>query len=388
MIHAQEFVLAALNRGFSFFTGVPCSFLKPLINCVISRQDVKYITAASEGEALGIAAGAYLGGKHTVVMCQNSGLGNMVNPLTSLSYPFRIPSLLIVTLRGEPCLRDEPQHELMGQITEKLLDTLGIGWEYFPGTVQEIEPLFQRAEAFFGKQGLPYALVMKKGMVAGVDLACQGAAPQVGWGSISGRAGWEGADRMARIVAIGLIRENLSPRDALIATTGKIGRELYTLGDSDNQLYVVGSMGCASGIGLGVQLALPQQRVVVLDGDGAALMKLGTLATIGHYGPSHLVHIILDNEVYCSTGGQPTVSGTVDFCQVAVAVGYQHAYRAVTKDELLESLGQAVRGKGPVLIHIKVQAGSIPQLARPHVPPKQVKERFKEFLQRHAVLEL
>ncbi|MEJ2672960.1 MAG: phosphonopyruvate decarboxylase, partial [Deltaproteobacteria bacterium] len=353
MIDAQEFILAALNRGFSFFTGVPCSFLKPLINYVISHQGLKYVTAASEGEALGIAGGAYLGGKRTVVMCQNSGLGNMVNPLTSLNYPFRLPALLIVTLRGEPGLNDEPQHELMGQITENLLNTLGVGWEYFPGTAPEIEPLFQRLEAYFDKHSLPFALVMKKDMVAKIDLASQDTASETGQGAISGRTGWERAGRLPRIEALRLIRANLSARDALIATTGKTGRELYTLGDSENQLYVVGSMGCASGIGLGVQLTLPRQRVVVLDGDGAALMKLGTLATIGHYRPAPFIHIILDNEVYDSTGGQPTLSGTVDFAKVALAVGYSRAYRIITPDELVEALGQAVQEAGPVLLHVK-----------------------------------
>ncbi|CAN5145682.1 hypothetical protein BH23CHL9_BH23CHL9_08370 [soil metagenome] len=132
MISADAFVQPALERGYSFWAGVPCSFLTPFINYVIGSPDLEYVGAASEGEALGIAAGAHLAGRKTVVICQNSGLGNAVNPLTSLNHTFRIPTLFITTHRGEPGLGDEPQHELMGQITGNLLPTMQIQWEIFP----------------------------------------------------------------------------------------------------------------------------------------------------------------------------------------------------------------------------------------------------------------
>ena len=170
MIEANDFISACTSRGYTFFTGVPCSFLKPLINYVIQSPDLDYIAASSEGEAVGIAAGAHLAGRGAVVVCQNSGLGNTVNPLTSLDFAFRIPILLIVTLRGQPGLKDEPQHELMGQITGELLDTLRIKWTFFPNDPEMIENVLDQAQREMATTGLPYALIMKKGSVAKSDL--------------------------------------------------------------------------------------------------------------------------------------------------------------------------------------------------------------------------
>ena len=170
MIKANDFISACMSHCYTFYTGVPCSFLKPLINYVIQNPDVDYIAASSEGEAIGIATGAYLAGDKSVVMCQNSGLGNMVNPLTSLNFPFRIPLLLIITLRGGLHLNDEPQHELMGQITSELLDTLRIPWDFFPIDTEKITTVLDRAENEMTKTGLPFALIMKKGSVDKTDL--------------------------------------------------------------------------------------------------------------------------------------------------------------------------------------------------------------------------
>jgi phosphonopyruvate decarboxylase len=165
----------------------------------------------------------------------------------------------------------------------------------------------------------------------------------------------------------------------LIATTGKIGRELFHLGDTANQIYVVGSMGCASGIALGVRLNT-SGPVAVLDGDGAALMKLGVLATIGHYHPDHFLHIILDNEAHESTGGQSTSSSTVDFAAIALACGYARALRVDTAADFKSILKSIDLSGGPVLIHVKVLIGSIDKLGRPTMTPPQVKERFIAFL--------
>jgi phosphonopyruvate decarboxylase len=165
MIEASEYLSAAHARGFDFYTGVPCSFLTPLINRVIGDPSAEYVGAASEGEAVAIAAGAWLAGRGTTVMCQNSGLGNAVNPLTSLNHPFRIPSLLIVTWRGQPGLKDEPQHRLMGEITPSLLDVVRISHLGFPKERDEIEPALAAADGEMGLTGLPFAFVMDKGAV-------------------------------------------------------------------------------------------------------------------------------------------------------------------------------------------------------------------------------
>lgn len=381
MIEANNFISACISLGYTFFTGVPCSFLKPLINYVIQNPDVDYIGASSEGEAMGIAAGAYLAGCKAVVMCQNSGLGNMVNPLTSLNFPFRIPLLLIITLRGELHLNDEPQHELMGQITEELLETLHIHWDFFPDVPEKVAIVLERAEKKMAKTGLPFGLIMKKGSVAKTDLATGSTmASSIRQVLPEGQFFCNLGESMPRMEAIRIIREAISNEDAVIATTGKIGRELFTLGDTKNQLYVVGSMGCAAGIGFGIQRIKPNQRVVILDGDGAVLMKMGTLATIGSNKPARFIHVILDNESYESTGGQRSVSPTVDFCHIAAACGYKKCYRVDTKHNLAHAIYAIKENPGPSLIHIKVSSGSDSSLGRPTLRPFQVKERFMRFL--------
>src|SRR5579871_505480 len=161
MVTAEAFITAASTYGFDFYTGVPCSFLTPLINGVLSDRSLHYVGAASEGEAVAIAAGAWLAGRRTVVMCQNSGLGNAVNPLTSLNFPFRIPTLFVTTWRGQPGLKDEPQHELMGQITHDLLRLMGVGLEDAPASENALGPAFERAVAAMESSGLPFAWVLK-----------------------------------------------------------------------------------------------------------------------------------------------------------------------------------------------------------------------------------
>lgn len=386
MISAEEFVSSCSSRGFSFFTGVPCSLLKPLINYVIKSPNLDYVIASSEGEAIGIAAGVYLAGKRSVVMCQNSGLGNMVNPLTSLNYPFRIPVLLIVTQRGEPSIGDEPQHELMGEITTELLDALRIPWSFFPESSEMITTALDEAENAMSSTGLPFALVMRKGSMEKTEMdAGKNRILSEKSGKCEGSFVCGSSERMRRIDAIQIIQEMISAEDAIIATTGKIGRELFTLRDRENQIYIVGSMGCASSIGFGIQHVLPERRVVVLDGDGAALMKMGTFATIGHYQPPKLMHIILDNEAHESTGGQFTASTTVDFCGVALACGYRQCYRVEMGADLQRAISSAKGSIGPSLIHLKVACGSIADLGRPTIKPYQVKERFMRFLGRGAV---
>ena len=377
MIEAEQFVQPALERGYSFWSGVPCSFLTPFINYVIGSPDLEYVGAASEGEALAIAAGAHLAGRRTVVICQNSGLGNAVNPLTSLNYTFRIPTLFITTHRGAPGLGDEPQHELMGQITGELLDAMRIPWEPFPSEPDAVVPALERAEAGMTESGRPYAFVMAKGTVASYPLRerLQRTAPE----PITPRGSFTSSvdDRMPRLDAIRIVRDAVGEETALIGTTGKIGRELYTLGHRPNQLYVVGSMGCASGVALGVHLGGDGHRaVVVLDGDGAALMKMGTLATIGTSAPPRLVHVIIDNEAHESTGGQATVSGGIDFATIAAGCGYRNVWRADTPGSLESAVTEAMECEGPNLVHVKVAISSAPDLGRPGLAPVEVKAQF------------
>jgi phosphonopyruvate decarboxylase len=384
MIEAPDFVNCALKKGYSFWTGVPCSVLKPLINCVIQEKNLKYIAATSEGEAVGIAAGAYLAGCKTVVMCQNSGLGNTINPLASLNYPFRIPTLLIVTHRGEPGKKDEPQHELMGQITCDLLDVLKIPWEPFPDTPNNIDAVLSRADEYMSPKGLPFALILPKGSISKFSLANELCCQEITAEVPNGQFKCSVDQRISRLDAIRTVIKNLNGDEAIVATTGKIGRELFSMGHKHSQIYIVGSMGCASGIGLGINLLLADQKVIVLDGDGAALMKLGSLATIGHYKPKGLIHIVLDNEAYDSTGGQATVSPTVDLANIASACGYHNIWRVDTIQDLNQVIHDAVKLQGPNFLHVKVAPGSEPNLPRPNLSPIQVKEQFMKWIKQHS----
>ena len=376
MIQAEAFLGLAAQSNFSFYAGVPCSFLKPLINRVIGDSGLTYVAAASEGEAVAIASGAWLAGRTTVVMCQNSGLGNAVNPLTSLNFPFRIPTLLIVTWRGGPGLCDEPQHELMGKITPDVLDAMRIRHRPFPERDQDIALALKEATQEMDRTGLPFAFIMKKGDVTGGDMDADPFTRRPAgarWDAL------EGGKPPTRFDALERILETASDEAALIATTGKCGRELFTLADREQHLYQVGSMGCAAAMGLGVALHT-DRPIIVLDGDGAALMKMGTLATIGAYGPENLTHVVIDNRTYDSTGGQPTVSPGVDFSGVALACGYRQAGACDSLAGLETLLDAASVTTGPNLVHLSVAPGSIANLGRPAVKPPEIARRFRAFL--------
>ena len=376
MIAADDFIIPAHERGYDFYTGVPCSFLTPFINRAITSEHTDYVGAASEGEAVAIAAGAWLAGRKTVVMCQNSGLGNCINPLTSLNYPFKIPTLLITTWRGQPGVSDEPQHELMSQITQSLMETVRVRSMTFPRMAEEVAPLLDAAEKIIEETSLPFAMIMEKGSVGSEPLDQQPAVPKA---KGEAKDATIGGDRPSRYKILESLLESVDDQTAIIATTGKCGRELFTIADRKQHIYQVGSMGCASGMGLGVALN-SKKPVVVLDGDGAALMKMGTFATIGAYAPKNLIHILLDNGVHDSTGGQSTVSPHVDFARVAVACGYRKATTIDDANGFKEALAISSKSDGPHMIHAKILPGSIDNLGRPSVKPPAVARRFQKFL--------
>lgn len=377
MIQASDFINPAKAQGFATWAGVPCSFLTPFINSVIDDPAMSYVSAANEGDAVAIATGAALAGQRAVAMMQNSGLGNAVSPLSSLNWVFRIPILLIITLRGEPGLADEPQHELMGQITTRLLDELQIPWDWFPRSADEVEGSLVVANWQMERSGLPYALVMKKGSVDQAGL----------------KSRWETPAQPASLAAEDLCREpavvtrqhalarvvEYTPADSsvVIGSTGFTGRELFAISDRPNQLYMVGSMGCASSLGLGLSLALPEKEVVVVDGDGAALMRMGNLATIGAYGRQNFRHLLLDNGVHESTGGQSTVSPAVSFAGVAKACSYRQASETVRLDALTAFLQG---NDGPSMLQLKTARGVPENLPRPNVSPREVKQRLMQHI--------
>lgn len=384
MIDAQSFVAAARDAGYTWYAGVPCSFLTPFINHVIGDDSLVYLSSANEGDAVAAAAGAALGGKPAIAMMQNSGLGNAVSPLTSLTHVFRIPLLVICTHRGAPGVHDEPQHELMGRITGRMFETMCIPWEDFPACEDDIAPVLARAGDYIARESRPYALVMQKGAVAAHPLANRPAparpVPAAPRGTLA-----DAADRrplraaaLERVIAATPIEESI-----VIATTGFTGRELYALADRANHLYMVGSMGCASSLGLGLALARPDRHVVVVDGDGAALMRMGNFATLGAYGPPNLSHVVLDNEAHDSTGAQATVSRHVDFAGIAHAAGYAAAWRGQGVEDVDTFLARSRHG-GAGLLHLKIRTGTLADLPRPTVAPAEVARRLMLHLASRA----
>jgi len=378
MVPASVFLDELANFDFDFVAGVPCSFLTPWLIALNASSAMVHVGAASEGEAVAIAAGAWLAGRKTVVFCQNSGLGNAVNPLTSLNFPFRIPTLLLVTWRGQPGIKDEPQHVLMGQITQALLDVIRVPWCDFPNEVRDLSAMLNAATAKMNDSSLPFASVVRKDSLGGDE-------PPAALRSTVYLQGGHCIDLLdntalpTRIAALERFLAVAPERATIIATTGKCGRELFTLCDRPQHLYQVGSMGCASAMALGVALNT-KSPVVVLDGDGSALMKLGNMSTIGAHAPKNLIHVILDNNAHDSTGGQPTSSQSVDFAHVALSCGYRSAIKTNNLSGLETGLSTAFNTPGPTLIHVQIQVGSLDPLARPTIAPHEVAQRFREFL--------
>ncbi len=372
-VSSRRFIDEMTARGFGPYIGVPCSFLRPFIDYVIDRDDLDYIAATNEGEALAIASGAQLAGRKPVVMLQNSGLGNLVSPLASLNYVFKIPVLIIVTHRGEPGLKDEPQHVLMGRITTRLLEDLEVGHAAFPACDDDIAASIDGADRTMAETGLPFAFVLRKNTVDEYIPRPRVGAPARPAGAVVGATA--AATLPSRQQAIAISAE-LASAALIVATTGKTGRELFEHRDRSSHFYVVGSMGCASSIALGIARETTSP-VVVLDGDGAALMRLEAIATIGHQTPANLVHVILDNESYESTGRQATISSSVHFPEIAAACGYATSRSASGTAELRAALDEALHGRGPHLIHTRVGIGTDPELGRPAIAPPDVAARFR-----------
>lgn len=373
-------VLAALRTaGFDFVTGVPCSYLTPLIDAVIGSREMRYVPAANEGDAIAIAAGAEVAGRPSLVMFQNSGLGNAVNPLTSLTYTFRLPVLVLTTWRGEPGgAHDEPQHDLMGAITPSMLESMQIPWERFPGDAAELAAALQRARTHMQKEGRPYALILQKGTIQAIGGDLPSTEDRPVRGTVEGT--FQKGPRLDPDVALQTLVDASGGKDILVTTTGYCGRALYALGDRENHFYMVGSMGCASSFALGIALAKPDRRVIVADGDGALLMRLSALATIGVERPKNLVHVLLDNGVHDSTGAQATVSPAVDLALVASACGYPRSMRASDATSLRACLDGA--RDELTFVHVRTQKRGKGALPRPVQTPPEIAARLRALLRR------
>ena len=325
-----------------------------------------------ECEAIAIATGYYLATKKFgIVYMQNSGLGKTVNPLTSLCdrEVYSIPILMMIGWRGEPGTKYAPQHKKMGKITLSLLDNLQIPYKILDPDIKSIQRNISEAINYLKEQKGPFALIIKPNLFQkynGIEIS-------------------ENKFEISREEAISFLMENLTSNDIIISSTGYLSRELYEYREEREKVhyksfYNIGSMGCASSIGLGIALQKPNRRIVVFDGDGAAIMQFGTFTSLGKYKPANFIHVIFNNNTHESTGGQPTNSDSVDFCKVALASNYNSAYLVNKLTELREIVPEVKKGEGPILIVINIKRGTKADLKRPHRNPEDYKEDFMKFL--------
>jgi phosphonopyruvate decarboxylase len=365
MIDREHLADALVERGIGLFSGVPCSYLGGLIETVEARG--LYVPAADEGAALAIAAGAQLGGRRAAVTIQNSGLGNLINPLTSLMLPCRIPALILVSLRGWPDpAQDEPQHAVMGTATTALLDAIAIDHHFVPPNAEDLTAVLDRADDAY-RDDRCSVLLVPRGTIE----------PAVGPSTSDGAR-----DRAA-------VLQMLVPylQDAVVfASTGLISRELFSLADRPRNFYMQGSMGHASALAAGMAAVRPSERVIVVDGDGSLLMHLGTMSTIGSLAPANLLHVVVDNGMYDSTGGQRTTADAVSWTDVALGVGYRAAFHCGLDDELAAVAAEAFASDGPALLSIDVSrgAGAIPARVTSALTPAGNAQRLSDDLLQHV----
>ena len=372
-MQAEEFVNYLLEYKLSPITGVPCSVFKPLLN-YLSVNSEKYgnYLCSSEGEALGLAAGFALSGKTPVVYMQNDGYGNAINPLSSLQLIYKLPVLMLISWRGRPGKKDAPQHAVMGETILSLLDVFEI-----PFVVVEKETdlalEMEKAQAYMAANLKPYALIVKKGYFEEYKIAVEDD------NEIEADLSEE---LFYRTDFLNIINKRAKGQDVLLGATGFCGRELNQLSRHEGKFYMTGSMGCLASIGLGIALENPRRNVFVLDGDGALLMKMGTLSTVGFYQPANLIHICFDNGCYESTGGQITASENVDFSTIAKSCGYQSTISLTEPQELDSILADTKSFKMPLFLHIKIKQGTLNTLERPSDSPEDMKNNLMKFLKK------
>lgn len=374
---ASDLINNIMDCGIENFIGVPDSLLKEFFSELEKRNDVTNILTANEGLSVALAAGVYLStGKSSCVYMQNSGLGNSINPLVSLisEEVYNIPMLLVVGWRGEPGVKDEPQHMLQGKITAPFFDILNIDYHVISKELiaKEIYEIFLdiKTQLSMGKR---VALLVKKGAFESSSELCE---PKLK----------REKELMTREEAVEGILDNLSIKNIIVSTTGKISRELYELNLKKFQLskqtfLTVGSMGHASTIALGIALNKKQHKVICIDGDGAALMHLGSLSTIGELKPRNFVHIVVNNSAYESVGALKSTSNSVNFCEIAKAMGYDKVFLVESKSRLNDAIKYSINNFGLFFIEIIVSKTSRDNLMRPKETPIENKQIFMNFLE-------
>lgn len=366
------------KRGFNNFTGVPCSIVKPIINQALEDSDINYLPATIEGEALSFAAGNFFAGKKTVVMLQNSGLGNIVNPVTSLMQIYKIPTLLLITWRGEPTAKpDAYQHEVMGKITLELLELLNISYEILTDSEEHLSAILSKAKQALNENKL-FAIVIKKGIFENKELT-----RELEYKRETSFKNFNSSNITRELSREAVLKEisAATVNSPVITTTGYISRDFYGAGDRESNFYMQGSMGFALPISLSLSLNT-SKTVFCIDGDGALLMRMGGLFTAGTFSKGNLIYILLDNAAYDSTGGQATISSNLHFEKLAEAAKFTQFFAVNQLAEVKETINTAVTSHKLSFIYIKIKQGKGEGSERPNIIPPEMKSRFINYISR------
>ena len=373
MIRPSFFIDTLQKHDIDFYAGVPDSLLKNICAYISDHLDSRHnIIAANEGGAVGIAAGYHLAtSKIPVVYMQNSGEGNIINPLASLTDKevYNIPVLLLIGWRGKPGVHDEPQHVKQGKVTLPLLDTMGINYQVLSQDESVAETQIAEAVAYMKQTNEVYALVVEKNTFDTYTLQNK----------------VKNALTLSREEAIQTVAAALGPKDCIVSTTGMISRELFeyrtAMGQShERDFLTVGSMGHASQIALGIALEKTDRHVWCFDGDGAVIMHMGSMAITASKAPVNFIHVLFNNGAHDSVGGQPTVGLDIDVPAIAKAVGYKHAFSVDSAGGLQEILRSPEILDGPTLIQVCVRKGNRKDLGRPTTTPIENKNALMHFL--------
>ena len=375
MINTKLFYDSLNHNEVDFYTGVPDSLLKDICSYISDNAPVdKHIIAANEGGAIALAMGYYLATSKTpLVYMQNSGFGNTINPLLSLADPkvYSIPMLLLIGWRGEPGVKDEPQHVKQGEVSENLLKTLGIPYVIISDKTENIDKVISVAIKKAEENNEPYAILVRKGTFEPYSLKTKT------------KTNFD----LNREEAIIKATELLSDSDIIVATTGKTSRELFEFRARNNQghhrdFLTVGGMGHANQIALGIALAKPEKIVYCFDGDGAALMHTGSLGIIGDLKLDNFKHIVFNNGAHDSVGGQPTIGFDISFGDIAKSFNYKKVFKIEKLKNFDQTFVDFQNENGPCLLEIIVNKGARKDLGRPTVSPKENKRNFMNELSR------
>ena len=373
MINTEKFYESLNQNGIDFYTGVPDSLLKDICSYISDNATAdRHIITANEGGAIALAMGHYLAtSKIPLVYMQNSGFGNTINPLLSLadSKVYGIPMLLVIGWRGEPGVKDEPQHVKQGEVSETLLKTLEIPYVVISDKTENIDKVISDAAKHTEENNEPYAILVRKGTFEPYSLKTKT------------KTNFD----LNREEAIIKTTELMSDSDIIVATTGKTSRELFEHRARNNQghhrdFLTVGGMGHANQIALGIAIAKPNKTVYCFDGDGAALMHTGSLGIIGDLNLDNYKHIIFNNGAHDSVGGQPTIGFDINFRKIADGFNYKETFQIKTLNEFDKVFESFQNSSGPSLLEILVNKGARKNLGRPTISPKENKANFQLFL--------